>query len=252
MSKNKDEHGTTGAGPEIATEPSATDTSGDDRPSEQTVGEAIQKEKEANEGVADLSEKRVRELARDEIVHWQANGPKLLQPKTWGRRTQVGAIAGTIVTLAVAILGFFNLDAKKLSGPPHSFVGTDGRVRDALDDYSQTGATSENPIFTLIGRTMRQAPVLAFHGEITFGRTFEVTLPDRECQERRRQEAKDLESEEFKDLPLPEGGEVVSDIDVEALCTIRGPIDFGLDLDIPFHARFFENSSESPHTRLGW
>lgn len=265
MSERDENNNTNGASSGDALQPNASDQPAEGRQSDQTVGETIQTDMETRKGIAELSEKRVRELALAEIKNWQAeqdaNSPKLLQPKTWGKRTQLGAVAGSIVTVLATIFGLANLDVQKLSGPIHDLVGTDDRVQIALMGYSAHDAERPNPLLELVGRTMRQAPVLAFHGETTFGRTFEVTLTNRECQERRRQEAQDLVSAEFENLPLPSvqaGGSVVaetlniSEIDVEALCSIGGLIDFGLDLDIPFHARFFKNESSNAPPHKVW
>ena len=214
---------------------------------ERTIGDAARAKEEAKAGLADLTEEVVRSLARKEIEKWHAEAPKLFQPKTWGRRTLGGAIAGSLVVIGVGIYSFLNLDAEKISAQFHTAVGTEREVQDALDELSQTGATADNPIFRLIGRTMRQAPVLAFHGEQTFGRSFEVKLPNRECQERRREEAESVSSDEFEELPLPAGAMDLED--VADLCAIQGVIDFGLDLDIPFHARFFETGNGAPPHR---
>jgi len=170
----------------------------------------------------------------------------LISDTTWGRRSQAGAVAGAIVLILGSIIGFLNIDAKAISAQIHSAVGTERQVAEALDEISLSEATQENPIFRLIGRTMRQAPVLAFHGEQTFSRSFEMELPNRECQERRREEVESLSSDEFEGLPLPHGAVALEDVDVEDLCAIRGLIDFGLDLDIPFHARFFKSKSGMP------
>lgn len=224
--------------------PATADLNGEQN---RTVAEAVRDTEGAKAAMARKTEDHIRALAREEIKKWHDEGPKLFQPKTWGRRTLAGAIAGSVAAILSGLYTFSNVDAEDISAQFHSAVGTKQQVRETIKGFAQAGSTAENPIFQLIDKTMRQAPVLAFHGEQTFGRSFELELPDQECLLRRREEAQNLSSDEFKDLPLPQGGEALED--VEHLCAIRGLIDFGLDLDIPFHARFFQGEGDVPPHR---
>lgn len=223
---------------------------------EPTLAEEIGANDAATRSMAELSVRKVREIARDEIAAARTAAdkkrPRLLKPTTWPRQTIGGSLAAALfglVMLAVPVL------RNAMADTVHSAVGTDHRVMQAfekptfvtgvsaaLDQLAASAGDGGNPILRYVGETMQQAPVLAFHGERTFGRTFEITLNDTECQERRRRAAETVENAEWEELPVPAGG----GIDVVELCEIKGNVDFGVALDIPFHARFFDDGPAAP------
>ena len=216
-----------------------------------TVGDTVQQEELARRSLAEQSEQRVRELAQEEISAWQkseaADRPKLLQPKTWSTRTLGGAVAVAIVVLLLGVYELANPDRAAVLDHLHDAIGTDGRVANELSRMSTIirtasaeGSQNRNPLYDLVTRTMQAAPVLAFHGEATFGEPLTISITNQAC---RLFLSTPIYASSEGDLPPPT---VEVTEGAGQFCNSEVKVDLTDALDIPFHARFFKLDNVGP------
>ena len=128
----------------------------------------------------------------------------------------------------------------------HDTIGTDDRVGEKLKSMSSfsnadvDGSRNVNQLYRLVTRMMQAAPVLAFHGEATFGEPLTISITNQACK---LFLSSPISASPVDDLPPPT---VQGTAGTDQFCNSTVKVDLKDVLDIPFHARFFKLDNLGP------
>lgn len=232
-----------------------------------TIRQKLVEKEDVRANLLEQTDAYIFDLAKRAAGDWyEENRFQLKNPKTWGRSVYTVA-AAVLVVAFLMVLELANRDESFLQDWAHKILGTDAQVRlsrhtDVFDEavldsirayVSSDSSDNQNPMSSLVRRTMKNAPILVFHGRATFGDTRIVQATNAACTaffeiyDIPLHAAKlDVErpSGEFGNLPPPIE---TQSIDISAICEPSFVLDVQQDVDIPFHARFFDTDHSKRH-----
>ncbi|WP_195819309.1 hypothetical protein [Roseobacter sp. MH60115] len=212
------------------------------------------------------TEAEVKRLAKDAIEEWrEENRFKLSDTKTWGTSAYTATI-GIVVAAALVLIELLDTETSYLRNRAHAILGTEGHVKNSIvsENYDAAIGSSfdrivdvrrqnpDTPVFKIISNSIKRTPTLLFHGQTEFGRLLKVPVSNPACKiyfesQNFTESAMVTEGNRrgaFGDLPPP----VQTDgIDASAICEPTVSIPMERSLDIPFHARFYEEVAAGPH-----